>query len=194
MIVLDKVFRQQNDTVFLNILNDLRMGVVTTQAQRVLGGKVQQSYLKDREEKETAMQVSVPYNTTTSTSSSATITSSKEANMKKPFVTPTTTTPTVRPTKLFSTNKDVDSYNSMELEKLAQLYPDSEEGRYEAVDEGREPYLNQLRQGMKAPAVLVLRAGAQVGSLGCGFYCMLSVYAVGFIVVAAIILWVLLYV
>ena len=193
MIVLDKVFRQQNDTVFLNILNDLRMGVVTTQAQRVLGGKVQQSYLKDREEKETAMQISVPYITTNSTTNSAT-TSSKEANMKKPFVTPTTTTPTVRPTKLFSTNKDVDSYNSMELEKLAQLYPDSEEVRYEAVDEGREPYLNQLRQGMKAPAVLVLRAGAQVGSLGCGFYCMLSVYAVGFIVVAAIILWVLLYV
>ena len=165
MIVLDKVFRQQNDTVFLNILNDLRMGVVTTQAQRVLGGKVQQSYLKDREEKETAMQISVPYITTNSTTNSATITSSKEANMKKPFVTPTTTTPTVRPTKLFSTNKDVDSYNSMELEKLAQLYPDSEEVRYEAVDEGREPYLNQLRQGMKAPAVLVLRAGAQVGML-----------------------------
>lgn len=34
--------------------------------------------------------------------------------------------------------------------------------RYEAIDEGREPYLNQLRQGTKAPALLELRVGAQV--------------------------------
>jgi hypothetical protein len=34
--------------------------------------------------------------------------------------------------------------------------------RYEAIDEGRDPYLQQLRQGTKAPALLELRVGAQV--------------------------------
>jgi hypothetical protein len=33
---------------------------------------------------------------------------------------------------------------------------------YEAIDEGRDPYLQQLRQGTKAPALLELRIGAQV--------------------------------
>jgi hypothetical protein len=33
---------------------------------------------------------------------------------------------------------------------------------YEAIDEGRDPYLQQLRQGTKAPALLELRVGAQV--------------------------------
>jgi hypothetical protein len=34
--------------------------------------------------------------------------------------------------------------------------------RYDAIDEGRDPYLQQLRQGTKAPALLELRIGAQV--------------------------------
>lgn len=50
MIVLEKVFRQQGDSVFLNILNDIRKGLVTKQAVQILASKVQQSYLASRAE------------------------------------------------------------------------------------------------------------------------------------------------
>lgn len=126
MILLDKVFRQQNDSVFLNILNDLRMGVVTPQAQKILGGKVQQSYLKDREAK--AMNVATPAKVdgNEGTDCKGGI---KIGTLKKKFVAPKEIS--VRPTKLFSTNKDVDAYNAEELNKLAEQDPDGEHYRYE---------------------------------------------------------------
>ncbi len=146
MFLLDKVFRQQNDTLFLNILNDLRQGLVTPQAQRILGGKVQQSYLRDREIAAAASSASSKQNDGTAEGADA-----------------KTKTVTVRPTKLFSTNRDVDSFNASEMAKLAQADQEGEVFRYEAIDEGTEPFLNQLRQGTKAPALLELRVGAQVG-------------------------------
>jgi len=63
----------------------------------------------------------------------------------------------VKPTKLFSRNADVDDYNRQQLNAL-----EGEEHVYLANDTGKEPYLNQLRQGIKAPEELVLKVGAQV--------------------------------
>lgn len=71
----------------------------------------------------------------------------------------------VRPTKLFSTNKDVDAYNLEELQRLADQHEndaDTEPRVFIAVDEGREPYMTQLKAGTKAPQSLLLRVGAQV--------------------------------
>ena len=150
MFLLDKVFRQQNDTLFLNILNDLRQGLVTPQAQRILGGKVQQSYLRDRE--------IAAATTSTASSKQEGSTDATDAKVK---------TVAVRPTKLFSTNRDVDSFNASEMTKLAQADQEGEVFRYEAIDEGTEPFLNQLRQGTKAPALLELRVGAQVPCVAC---------------------------
>lgn len=166
MIVLDKVFRQQNDSVFLNILNDLRMGVVTPQAQKVLGGKVQQSYLKDREAAQAAQAAQAGIAESSAVASSSEVklegtgTTSKAARGSAKAV-----AVAVRPTKLFSTNKDVDTYNATELAKLAAADEIGDVQRYEAIDEGKDPFLNQLRQGTKAPAVLELRIGAQVRTL-----------------------------
>lgn len=168
MFLLDKVFRQQNDTLFLNILNDLRQGLVTPQAQRILGGKVQQSYLRDREIAASERSCHAP--STSSTSSNHKDSNdgkdskdSESANGKSKSI-------AVRPTKLFSTNRDVDSFNASEMTKLAQADQEGEVFRYEAIDEGNEPFLNQLRQGTKAPALLELRVGAQVMH----FLCFLS--------------------
>ncbi|KAJ1381793.1 hypothetical protein B484DRAFT_411628, partial [Ochromonadaceae sp. CCMP2298] len=86
------VFRQQNDSVFLNILNDLRRGVVTKEAQRVLCQKVQVSYQAAR--------------------AASAAEASQASKIRSPDIslvdTPVTqiTQPVVRPTKLFSTNKD----------------------------------------------------------------------------------------
>lgn len=134
MILLDKVFRQQNDSVFLAILNDLRMGVVTPQAQRVLGGKVQESYKKDREAAQTkscgdvgdASQQQLLLLSSGDSKIAIGQNGSKEGKdckagpaYKKGFAIPKAAeAPAVRPTKLFSTNKDVDTYNGAELEKL----------------------------------------------------------------------------
>jgi hypothetical protein len=171
MILLEKVFRQQNDSVFLNILNDLRRGVVTPQAQKVLGGKVQQSYLKDREAAKaegsagsagSAGGAAAEGNGVKQEDTAEGGNNKAGAGFKKGFKIPKAVVVAVRPTKLFSTNKDVDSFNATELAKLAQEDPIGDCYRYDAIDEGREPYLNQLRQGTKAPAVLELRVGAQV--------------------------------
>jgi hypothetical protein len=174
MVLLDKVYRQQNDTVFLNILNDLRTGVVTPTAQRVLGGKVAQSYKQDRELAAAAAAAAA------ATVNGTTGDEGKAGGAGGAGGAPTTAAAAfaVRPTKLFSTNKDVDEYNAMELQKLVNAgllgngdnEMDGEKYRYEAIDEGRDPFLNQLRQGTKAPAVLELVVGAQVRAL-CYYNC-----------------------
>lgn len=124
MINLETVYRQKDDLTLLNILNDLRVGQVSQQSNRVLQSKVQESSL------------------------------AKHLPM-----------PSVRPTKLFSTNKDVDGYNLTELQHLADQHDSDEASEprfYQSVDEGKEPYMNQLRSGTKAPQALTLRIGAQV--------------------------------
>eukprot|EP01039_Chlorochromonas_danica_P001244 gene1245-1356_t len=152
-VVLEKVFRQKDDPTLLRLLEEMRLGQVSSQSVFILQNKVseakqqqqqqqQQQQVKSRGEEEEALEGS-----------------------------------RVRPTKLFSTNKDVDRVNLEELERLAlssssrmkskarsdREEEEAENGRlFVAVDEGRDPYMNQLRQGTKAAQQIVLRIGAQV--------------------------------
>ena len=128
MIVLDKVFRQK-DSTFLNMLNELRRGFVSPQTIKVLSGKVRE-YEQYRQQQSSGGNVI-----------------EKDEDLK-----------TIKPTKLYSTNKDVDFYNLSELRELSS----EESETFKAVDEGTEQFLNQLRAGMKAPTVLELKVGSQV--------------------------------
>ena len=63
----------------------------------------------------------------------------------------------IKPTRLYSTNRDVDALNERELSQLPG------EGRaYEARDEGQGSALRHLQQNCLAPALLQLKLGAQV--------------------------------
>jgi ATP-dependent DNA helicase PIF1 len=168
MIILQKVFRQKDDITFLTILHELREGQISMTTRTILTNKVMeaqkqiQQQQQQQSENETATSLSL---------------SSSSKKLK------------VRPTKLFSTNEDVDTYNLRELEQLTstsssssssmtnksskketveqqqqqQQQQQEEEAKiYFAIDEGKEPYLNQLKNGTKAPAKLHLKIGAQV--------------------------------
>lgn len=144
LVVLEKVFRQKDDPTFLRVLEEMRLGQVSSQSHSLLQRKV----LEAQQQKQPQAG------------------GEEEAHEGS----------RVRPTKLFSTNKDVDRVNLEELERLAQsssrlkskARSDREEEEVEngrlfvAVDDGREPYINQLRQGTKAAQQIVLRIGAQV--------------------------------
>lgn len=120
MILLEKVFRQKDDHVFLNLLNELRYGFMSPSTLRVLSDKSQRD----------------------------------EAN--------TEVVTDIRPTKLFSTNQEVDKYNTYEMDLLCQGDQDEASRYFKAFDDGKDPYLNQLRGGTKAPVDLYLKKGAQV--------------------------------
>jgi ATP-dependent DNA helicase PIF1 len=138
VILLDKIFRQQNDRIFLNVLNHLRKGQVNNEINSILFQKVQDSLNQKRidEEKERQKKLCSP---------GAEVGDSEEAKIK--------------PTKLFSTNQDVDSFN---LKELQQLLCDDDPRIFTAFDDGKDPYLGQLRAGTKAPLSLQLKIGAQV--------------------------------
>eukprot|EP01031_Cornospumella_fuschlensis_P027376 gene27376-33066_t len=79
----------------------------------------------------------------------------------------------VKPTKLFSTNKDVEAYNHAELRNLlcsAEKSPGGDldgmgpngERYFKCIDEGQGRYLDQLKSGIRAPEMLCLARGAQV--------------------------------
>lgn len=132
IVVLDVVFRQKEDTLFLQMLNEIRKGEVTKKTREVLWNKAEESKAQKLKE-------------------------GKMSEKEKEDLT------RIRPTKLFSTNKDVDKYNQCELKRLADREgEDSEVHKYTAFDAGQEPYLKQLIQGTKAPQDLELRVGAQV--------------------------------
>lgn len=139
MIILDKVYRQQDDTTFLNLLNEMREGVISGRNQQILLQKV-----KEAQEL---------YNQQSHSFAPA----SKQLPSKKLEI---------RPTKLFSTNHDVDQFNMTELERLSMssdgLDDDKDPIIYFARDDGSEPYLSQLKAGTKAPEKLYLKRGAQV--------------------------------
>jgi len=138
MIILDKVFRQQDDLIFLNLLNELRKGIVTQQTNTLLLQKVQQA--------------------------AAIAANQNQLPLANYHPEDNTAAPIVRPTKLFSTNADVDHYNTQELQRLSE-YDHSEPKLFLAVDDGRDPYLQQMRNGTKAPQSLLLKIGAQVSSV-----------------------------
>lgn len=63
----------------------------------------------------------------------------------------------IQTTKLYSLNRDVDSYNKCQISSL-----EGESITYSAIDKGEDRYISQLCQGLKAPQELELRIGAQV--------------------------------
>ena len=65
----------------------------------------------------------------------------------------------IKPTRLFSTNRDVDALNERELAQLSGKCH-----KYEARDQGQGSALRHLQQNCLAPAVLQLKVGAQVVS------------------------------
>ena len=64
----------------------------------------------------------------------------------------------VMPTKLFAYTASVDQYNTHALEQI----PSQDVEEYHAFDEGSDVYLRQLQKNCQAPALLVLKPGAQV--------------------------------
>ena len=81
----------------------------------------------------------------------------RESNKNKFNIDMEDITSSVKYTKLYSRNKDVDEYNTSQLQKLT-----TESFTYQAIDTGKDPYLNQLKSGIRAAEVLELRIGAQV--------------------------------
>ena len=171
MIVLDKVFRQK-DSDFLRLLNELRRGIVSKSTNEILMRKVdennkklamierkfreaeflsrQKGFSREKEVKEIKEVVEIKEGKEGN--------EGKDGKVGKDGETEGTIS-SVQPTKLYATNRDVDSYNQSELNKLS-----TENGvvNYKAVDVGVEQYLRQLVAGIKAPSLLELRVGAQV--------------------------------
>ena len=144
MIVLDKVFRQK-DSHFLRLLNELRRGIVSKATNEILNKKVSENNQKLARASRKKMDRNGH--------------KKEENNDDYSRGENDETESLVQPTKLYATNKDVDFYNLSELNKLSK-----EKGcvNYKAVDAGIEQYLRQLVAGIKAPALLELRIGAQV--------------------------------
>lgn len=137
MILLDKVFRQKDDSTFLNLLQELRQGVVSHTTAQILNRKVMEALQQQYKEQEQAR--------------------SKDGQEKAETK--------VKATKLFSINRDVDAYNNAELAKLKVNNDPAnpiQEYTFKSIDSGKEPYLTHLRNGTKAPEVLTLKVGAQV--------------------------------
>lgn len=108
--LLTQVFRQK-DAEFSSALNDLRVGLVTDSARKLLVSRYQQ----------------------------------EDPN------------PEIKPIIIHTTNVDVDSINTTELEKL-----ETEEQVFTAFDTGEPAQLAVLQKNCLAPERLRLRVGAQV--------------------------------
>jgi hypothetical protein len=135
MIVLDKVFRQKEQT-FLDMLNELRRCIVSDKNHNILMKKCIET--TNEEAKNRNLQAT-------------------KAIMKSDENDENETPPNIVPTKLFPTNKDVEMTNERELAKLL-----GETEVYEHQTEGKSEFKKQLLQGMKAPTTLVLKLNAQV--------------------------------
>lgn len=176
MVVLDKVFRQK-DSVFLTMLNEMRRGIVSDATNAILTEKVRESNRPKCSGTSTTR-----YGITGSGAGTGTGTSSIKGSAQRDRYGKTDgregskdmggreESPTdgsvgsdetidIEPTKLFAVNTKVDAYN---LRMLEQLGGECDREVYIAVDTGRDPYLQQLRNGTKIPERLELKIGAQV--------------------------------
>lgn len=147
LIVLETVYRQRDDQVFLKLLNDLRVGYVSPAANQLLMNKVRECQAAE---------------------AAAAAAEAEGAGLMSSL---SRHAVAVRPTKLFSTNKDVDEYNLAEFQRLMDAWPskegekrrsEHEQFNFQAVDDGLAAYQQQLNAGTKAPKLLQLRVGAQV--------------------------------
>lgn len=133
-ILLSRIFRQQGDEVFLQILNEIRLGKISQNST----SKILERALDGNDE-------------------------INENESQK-----------VKPTKLFSTNRDVDDFNLTQLKELNSNDRREKSVHFKSIDEGIEPYLSQLRAGTKAPQELTLVVGAQVFFLL--LFCLLFIF------------------
>jgi ATP-dependent exoDNAse (exonuclease V) alpha subunit len=152
MIVLDKVFRQEGDSCFLEMLHEIRRGVVSVRTTSLLCNKVKDyaryanvDDMEDVNEFELGSQAAV-------------IRAGMEIEMEKEKE----NSICQRPTKLFSRRKDVDESNKLELELLHD-----QEGRcFAAFDEMPEEIdkstAKLYRRQMRFPPYVNLKVGAQV--------------------------------
>ena len=142
MIVLRKIFRQK-DPLFVNILNEMRMGKLSADSVDFLRKKCSGDVGRVLTIPDNSASCSTPG--TPGCSASATTTSGGSSSA------------TVTATRLFSVNRDVEGVNGRQLKEL-----DTEQVGFTARDSGIDPFLNQLKQGLKVPQQLDLRVGAQV--------------------------------
>ena len=162
-IVLDKVFRQK-DGPFVRILNSMRRGIITNEAQKILQQKV-----KDTATAKAAAEIAAKLKSSKSRNSSELREHGVSCESPQTQNSIISLAPgDIKPTVLFSRNNDCDSYNSRELNKLPLINVDecdneieSDEGKifeFKAIDKGKVEFL----KGIKAPELLELRVGAQV--------------------------------
>ena len=134
LFVLDKVFRQK-DSEFLRMLHEIRRGDISNDTKKCLTKKVADDYQRERARKMLLQD-----------SDSLSQLSSSEKALK-----------TMKPTRLFGKNVDVERINREELQQI-----DAKEYSFQAHDEGSEKYLNQLRNSTKFPELITLKVGAEV--------------------------------
>lgn len=139
LIVLDQVFRQKNP-MFLQMLHEIRRGVVSTNTRNVLSKKVAADYRREVKRKATLASLHQERG-----GGSDEVSQVEEAKAA------------IQATKLFGTNAEVGAVNRAELAKLPGT-----EYVFEAIDNGKQPYLSQLQNGTKFPETLTLKEGAQV--------------------------------
>jgi ATP-dependent DNA helicase PIF1 len=154
-VVLGQVYRQKDET-FLQILNELRQGLVTPQAERLLLNQVAAASTKtqtalqslgaeSKAEERKAGEDQEPKEDDEGAADLQDVLESFEARRK------------MLPTLLFSRNVDVDAMNEKALAEL-----DGPAHRYVADDAGHSDYINLIRNNCPAPQVLELKLGAQV--------------------------------
>ncbi len=145
MVMLSKAFRQ-NDGEFLAMLSELREGIVSSNTDRILTNKVAQYRQSVREAQGDNSEYPLFQED-----------SAPEQNDKMELEQPEPPAAKIIPTKLFSTNAQVDSINGAELRKLATAAH-----VYMCREMGSERDLKQLWEGIRAPRQLELRIGCQV--------------------------------
>lgn len=119
-IYLTQIIRQ-NDTIFQNVLNNIRLGNITAKIKNILNNRI-------------------------------------NANLSNNFG--------ILPTKLYSTNIDVDRINNIELDKLAEkditFYEYEMDIHVNAKVNNRTGVIEKFKKSCNAPEILQLCVGAQV--------------------------------
>lgn len=145
--IQNKVFRQK-DSRFINILNELRCGMVSDKTRKYLIKKCEEDLnrvltveVTDEEQND---------ETKGEVRDDDTQQDGIEPKQKRIQV--------LSATKLFSVNRDVDEINNKEIGHLRE----EELVTFSAFDFGEEPFLTQLKQGIKASENITLCKGAQV--------------------------------
>lgn len=177
MIVLNKVFRQK-ESLFVSILNEMRLGEVSQATHAILKKKSQEdagrvlcvngsSTCGGHERKGAPMSIMDTINMCDRLGGCGDEVKSMQTELDVAATAEEKVPVTIPATRLFSVNRDVDAVNLRELQEICGGVGGSTKliqykVRYTWETSGKEPYLNQLKQGTKAPEILVLCIGAQV--------------------------------